>query len=236
MAVEKLQNLEQEKVHNESLKRISRPEIPMLGSLASEMLYENNRDIDYNERGHIMDQSDILDEDEERKQVRPPEVSKLTLHDELGMLNFEENDFGETEENMIFENKTGSSELMQDKDIELGQIFNNDSDEDARIRQVTPRETEKQLNDNPNDNVESPTGVTSKDLIIKDLKKKIEIEIEIKENYQRKSVEYMIDYIKAEKRRKEIEVYLGIKKRKFRSNLKGIAIIVAIVIVIIFVI
>ena len=74
--------------------------------------------------------------------------------------------------------------------------------------------------------------MTDKDLVIMDLERKLSIEREIKETYQKKSLEYMINYIKAEKRRKEIELYLGIKRKARQRNIKGAALISGVVLVI----
>jgi len=64
---------------------------------------------------------------------------------------------------------------------------------------------------------------------IADLEKKVEIEKEMKENYYKKYTEYMTNFIKAEKRRKEIEVYLGIKKRQQSKMKKIVAVLIPVI-------
>jgi len=71
----------------------------------------------------------------------------------------------------------------------------------------------------------------NKDSIIQELQKKLEMETEVKMDYQKKSSQYMIDYIKAEKQRKEIEIYTGIKNQLKKRRITYFLIVMIIAII-----
>lgn len=176
--------------------------------------HDSNTSIDYNERGNFNDDSRMTDRDMISHRS-PPDDNKLTLQDELEMLNYETNEFNEDGDE-IFGTRNKMDKSIRHEDTELARIFNNETfdQEDHDIEEFkTPVKKLKNKKSGSDEKV-----LTDKDCIIEDLKKKLEIEREVKENYQKKSVDYMIDFIKAEKRRKEIEIYLGIKNKRKRGK------------------
>lgn len=158
---------------------------------------EANRSIDFSsERGNLMDQSDIMGE-----HPHIEEDQNLTLEDELGMLGLEE------DTDAIFENTNDAYAL----DIEEGKNF-------AEISPEAPFPLLEEQKLSPS--LENPP--------VKNLTKKFESpnskgksENPDLETQNLKYSDYMADFIKADKKRKEFEVYLKNKKRQKRRKLKN---------------
>ena len=116
-ALEKMQSLSKE-LEREKIffMWISAPYNPYAASEFDENDFqsENNISIDFaSERGNLMDQDSII-QHEHKALEDPNEESNLTLQDELGMLNLEEND--------VFESRNALYALHDHNDIELGEI------------------------------------------------------------------------------------------------------------------
>lgn len=211
--LEKLTNMTRELEFEKSSKvRMSAP-FSLADRYEDDFNHDSNASIDYHERGNFNDESRMTDR-EMMSSRSPPDDNKLTLQDELEMLNYEGNEFNEDGDE-IFGSANKMNKSINHDDTELARIFHNDTfdQEDHDIEEFKTPEKKKK-NKDKDKTISDEKVLTDKDCIIEDLKKKLEIEREVKENYQKKSVDYMIDFIKAEKRRKEIEIYLGIKHKR----------------------
>jgi hypothetical protein len=76
---------------------------------------QSNRSIDYSERGNFMNESAISNR-QPRHHRKKSETSKMTLQDELGMLNLNGDNFGDDDDNDIFPVKNNSDELKDGED------------------------------------------------------------------------------------------------------------------------
>jgi hypothetical protein len=216
-AVEKLQSVSKElEKERLSSKRISQPiNMSHFAPCINEDDFEKgNTSVAYSERGNFMDESEIHGD---KEQTHHHNESKFTLQDELGALNMDENDFGDVEDEMLFSRNT-SYELHQNDDWEMGRLFNNSPFGYIEEKKHPPRSPPGKHSPQNEGYKIGKSYYSEKDVMIEDLRKQLELEKEIKENYQKKSVDYMFDYIKAEKRRKEIEIYLGIKRKAKKRN------------------
>ena len=213
-ALEKLTNVTKElEIERNTKNRVSAP-FSLAHWYEDDLNQDSNASIDYHERGNFNDDSRMT-ENHMINHCSPKEDSKLTLQDELEMLNYDVNDFGD-DGGDIFGSGHKINKSLHHEENELARIFHNETfdQEDHDIEECkTPVKKQISYNSNSDEKV-----LTNKDLIIDDLKNKLKIEREIKESYQKKSVDYMIDFIKAEKRRKEIEIYLGIKNKRKRGK------------------
>ncbi|CAI2360317.1 unnamed protein product [Moneuplotes crassus] len=191
---------------------------------------EFDRSVDFSsERGNLMNESSILEQDSKERH-QDGDTANLTLEDELGMLGLEGDNF---ENNDIFEPRQALYSLHDDQsEVELCDISPEAPFPTLEEKKYSPYEeskTARNLNNafclSKDDGIE----VSLKDVRIADLEKKVEIEKEMKENYYKKYTEYMTNFIKAEKRRKEIEVYLGIKKRQQSKMKKIVAVLIPVI-------
>jgi hypothetical protein len=229
-ALEEVKTLKYELEHEKNIiRRFSVPGNPFaVGGLDEDNFNsEHNRSVDISERGNFMNESDIIDR-ECRDQHRPNDMCRVSLHDELNMLNIDANDL---EDNFIYESRNTSDEFQDNDDLELA-IYNDTPFTQPEECKNSPAKSGFSPHHKSNTyklNLENSPNVNEKDIKISGLKKKLAIEKEMKESYQKKYTDYMLNYIKSEKRRKEIEIYLGIKQKQRRRYTKTTAIGVAVV-------